>query len=184
MTHCLNGKNYLNINSLKGITIHQNQEIPIKIRKLKEKILDNFVVPIFTKKWNTLNENQYFIENIQKNINYYYETYKLDELTIYVELIKVIKMLIENNQTLQNYENNMTTDLNTNEIVSLIFKTTKIRLLPEYEIYDNIIGKPKKELNQTYKEDVISIIKKLLEQENMTYFKIKEYITKNYDVTF
>lgn len=184
MTHCLNGKNYLNSHNLKGITIHQNQEIPVKIRKLKEKILDNFVVPIFTKKWNTLNENQYFIENIQKNINYYYDTYKLDELTIYVELIKVIKMLIENNQTLQNYENNMTTDLNTNEIVSLIFKTTKIRLLPEYEIYDNIIGKPKKELNQTYKEDVINIIKKLLEQENMTYFKIKEYITKNYDVTF
>jgi len=97
-------------------------------------------------------------------------------------------MLIENYQIIENYEtqtNNVgNSKINKNDVVSLIFKTTKIRLLPEYEIYDSILGKPKKEFNQTYNNNIISAIKKLVEKDNANYVQIKEYIETNYDVTF
>ena len=177
-SHSLTGKNTINIHNLKGMSITEKNSVPSKIKKLKEKILEDYLLPLFTKNWNTLYENNYFIENIQKNIQYYYNTYKLDELTIYNELLKVIKILIDNYQTLENYENKTKQHFDPNQITSFIFKTTKIRLLPEYEIYDNIVGKPKKELKQKYNDDIICIIKKLLKQENMTYHTIKEHIEK------
>ncbi len=60
----------------------------------------------------------------------------------------------------------------------MIFKTTTIKLLPEYELYDSIIGKPKKELKQKYNENIIINIKNLLLKENITYKKIKEQLLK------
>jgi hypothetical protein len=145
-------------------------------------------MPLFTNKIHTLFENVYFIDNIQKNIHYFYETYKLDELIVYIELLKVIKMLIENYKIIENYEGQTNTinqsKINKNDVVSLIFKTTKIRLLPEYEIYDSILGKPKKEFNQKYDTNIVSAIKKLVEKDSANYRQIKEYIVKNYDVTF
>jgi hypothetical protein len=177
-THSLTGKNHLNINNLKGVYLNETNNIPVKIKKLKERILEDYLLPLFTKKWNTLNENVFFIETLQKNISYYYNIYKIDELNTYHELLKVIKILIDNYQTLENYESQTKTKFNPNQVTSFIFKTAKIQLLPEYEIYDSIIGKPKKELKEKYDIDMICLIKKLIEQENMTYNKIKEHIKK------
>jgi hypothetical protein len=176
-THSLTGKNEICLINLNGkLILNQKQNIPTKIKKLKDRILEDFLLPLFTKQWKKLNENIYFIESIQKSINNYYSIYQLDELVVYIELLKVIKILIETYQIHENYENTLTNNLIANEVVSMIFKTTKIQLLPEYEIYDSIIGKPSRDLNQKYNSHIISIINALLKQENMTYCKIKEYV--------
>jgi hypothetical protein len=188
MTHSLTGKNEINITNLKGKIHFEKQPISMKIKKIKDRVVEDYLMPLFTNQIHTLFENVYFIDKIQKNIHYFYETYKLDELIVYIELLKVIKMLIENYQIIENYETQPNSlkqsKINKNDIVSLIFKTTKIRLLPEYEIYDSILGKPKKELNQKYDDSIISTIKRLLEKDNANYTQIKEYIITNYDVTF
>jgi hypothetical protein len=54
-----------------------------------------------------------------------------------------------------------------------------IKLLPEYEIYNSILGKPKRELNQIYDQQIIEQIKEMLTQDNITFYKIKEYILKS-----
>ena len=188
MTHSLTGRNEMNFNNLKGKIHFEKQPISMKIKKIKDRVVEDYLMPLFTNQTHTLFENVYFIDNIQKKIHYFYEIYKLDDLIVYIELLKVIKMLIENYQIIDNYEtqtNNVgNSKINKNDVVSLIFKTTKIRLLPEYEIYDSILGKPKKEFNQTYNNNIISAIKKLVEKENASYKTIKEYIETNYDVTF
>ena len=58
----------------------------------------------------------------------------------------------------------------------MIYKTTKIRLLPEYEVYDSIFGKPKREKGESYKLDLISKIKGLLAKDDITYAAIKDII--------
>jgi hypothetical protein len=65
---------------------------------------------------------------------------------------------------------------NENEIMTMVFNTSMIKLLPEYEIYNSILGKPLKELSQTYDESIIETIKDLLEKEDITYYVIKETI--------
>jgi hypothetical protein len=67
-----------------------------------------------------------------------------------------------------------------NEVVSMIYKTSMIRLLPEYEIYNSILGRPKREKNESYNEKVISDIKKCIQSENTSFQKIKDYIEDKY----
>ena len=174
MTHSLTGKENANKMNLKGFTFVHCTPISIKIKHIKERIIEEYLVPLFANQWTTLFENSFFIENMQKKVNNYYQKHKVEELATYHELLRVIKKLVENYQTLETYEKQtFSSRLNANEVSSLIFKTTKVRLLPEYEIYDSILGKPKKELQEKYDEDALAIIKSLLEKDDCTYDKIK-----------
>ena len=67
-----------------------------------------------------------------------------------------------------------------NQIVNMIYKTTRIRLLPEYEIYNSVIGQPDRKSNEPYNEDIITDIKQLLMQERITFSKIKDFLEKKY----
>ena len=68
----------------------------------------------------------------------------------------------------------------TNEIINMVYRTTLIKIMPEYEIYDNIIGKPKREENQVYKEDIIQDIQRYMLLENTTFQIIRDKITNKY----
>jgi hypothetical protein len=86
--------------------------------------------------------------------------------------------LIEKQKLLEDYDKNMNGNRDPNEIMTMVFKTSMIKLLPEYEIYDSIFGKPKRELNEKYDEEIINTIQELLKEDDITYTKIKDYITQ------
>ena len=153
----------------------------IKIKKLKERILNNYLIPLVSKQWNVLKENIYFIDEIQNKIKYHNDIYKQDEpeLVAYNEMLKVFKVLIEKQKILEDYDKTMNGKRDSNEIMTMVFKTAMIKLLPEYEIYNSIFGKPKRELNEKYDDDIISKIKDLLKEDDITYKKIKDYVTQH-----
>jgi len=165
----LTGKNSYNYNV-------NSTSTNLKIKKLKERILNNYLIPLVSKQWNVLKENIYFIDEIQHKIKYHSDIYKTDELIAYNEMLKVFKILIEKQKLLEDYDTNMNGKRDPNEIMTMVFKTSMIKLLPEYEIYDSIFGKPKRELNEKYDDDVIKKIKELLKEDDITYRKIKEYV--------
>jgi hypothetical protein len=178
MTHSLTGQNQIHLPNLKGTTINNQNQIPIKIKQIQERILAEFLIPILSNQWNIVSENMFLIERIQKSISFYHNTYKLDELLIYIELLKAIQILMDNTTNNSSNNNNVgnTNSNNTKDVVSLLFKTAKIRLRPEYEIYNSVFGKPNKELKQTYNINIIKRIQDQLNQENITFKKIKENI--------
>jgi len=51
-----------------------------------------------------------------------------------------------------------------------------IRLKPEYELYDLIVGKPDRRKNEKYDEDTIHCIQSLLKIENINFQRIKENV--------
>jgi len=125
-----------------------------------------------------LKENIFFIDDIQNKIKYHTDIHKTDELVVYNDMLKVFKVLIEKQKLLENYDETMNGKRDSNEIMTMVFKTSMIKLLPEYEIYDSIFGRPKRELNEKYDDDIINKIKELLKEDDITYRKIKDYITK------
>ena len=150
----------------------------MRIKKLKERILNNYLIPLVSKQWAVLKENIYFIDEIQNKIKYHTEIYKTDELVAYNDMLKVFKVLIEKQKLLEDYDKNMNGNRDPNEIMTMVFKTSMIKLLPEYEIYDSIFGKPKRELNEKYDEEIINTIQELLKEDDIKYTKIKDYITQ------
>ena len=131
-----------------------------KINKLKVHILTNYVIPLYSEQWNILNKNKLLIDETIKQINVYYKLYKLDELTIFLELLKMIKIFLNTNDLLIDLEDKTKAKYDKNNIINMVYKTTRVQILPEYEIYNSIIGKPNKK--EPYNQYIINDIKKLI----------------------
>lgn len=180
MASNLNGYTIFNPLNLSGKPICSKQSPSILIHSIKTKIVSQFLVPLFSNQWIILMQNALLIDKYSAQLNELYQKYKLDELKLYIELIRVIKILCQEHKLLLDAENNFNYSKDPSNIVSMVYKTTSIRLLPEYEIYNSIYGRPKKENKETYNSDIINEIKQLLKKPQITYMKIKDYLLDKY----
>ena len=71
-----------------------------KIKLLKDNIINTYLVPLFSKQWDILNENFYFLDHYSQQLTSFYKTYKLDELLVYIELLKILKILLDKHNLL------------------------------------------------------------------------------------
>jgi hypothetical protein len=175
MTINLTGINSNNKNSLTGSI--SNSKPSYKIDQLKKYILTNYLIPLYSDQWSIIHNNKLLIDETIKQLNFYYKLYKLDEFNLFLELLKIIKILIDKNEILDDLENKRKT-YDKNNIINMVYKTTKIRIMPEYEIYNSIIGKPNRE--KPYDIIIIEDIKNQMIKPNITYDKINKYITDKY----
>lgn len=178
MTHHLTGKNYRNEINLSGkVEIYNTGNYKINI--LKNNIISNFLIPLFSKQWDILNENLLFIDKFKEKLTFYFKTYKLDEIVVYIELLETIKILMDKHNILVETEGK-SGKKDPTEIISMIYKTTKIRLIPEYEIYNSIVGKPNN--GDKYNEDILCDIKKWITIEDISFKKIKKNVYEKYGI--
>ena len=180
MTHSLTGFNKINKIKLSGKNEGVYNKTSYKIKLLKDNIINTYLVPLCSKQWDILNENLYFIEHYSQQLISFYKTYKLDELLVYIELLKILKLLLDKHNLLIDVESQHNMKRDPNEVVSMIYNTSMIRLLPEYEIYNSILGRPNREKKESYNELAIIDIKKCIQLENTTFQKIKDYIEHKY----
>jgi hypothetical protein len=180
MTLNLTGINKLNEINLTGkMDLSINPAILI-INKLKKHIVEDYIVPLFSKQWGILNQNTFLISDFIEKLKYYNRIYKLDDLHLYIELLKIIQLFMDKHNLLIDTESQISGKRDPNDVITMVYKTTALKLLPEYEIYNSIIGKPNRNKNQLYNEDIINDIKYAMSLENISYNKIKEFIEKKY----
>jgi hypothetical protein len=176
----LTGKNNNYTNNLLGYdnTKNNNKSVSSELKKLKTQLLNNYLIPIFSKQWDVLSQNLFFIEKIKKKIEFYYKIYKMEDFVLYLDLIDLLEMIVEKHKLLEDMEAKIT-GTSKKDIISLVFKTTAIKLLPEYELYDHILGKPEKDKKEKYDENIINLIQCLLETKDINYNKIKLAVESN-----
>ena len=173
----LSGKNLINENNLKGKSNYNIQNVPFEIKKLKIDIMNKYIIPLFSKQWKTLYENLFFIYKYKIKLDKFYNLYKLEELKVYKDMLRLFEIMVEEHKILDDTEKRLyNTTTSKEQFVSMIYKTTQIKLLPEYEVYDSIFGKPKREKGQSYNFELIKKIKDLLSKDNITYSVIKDTI--------
>ena len=68
------------------------------------------------------------------------------------------------------------------DLSTMIYKTALVKLKPEYEIYDIIFGRPLRSKNEEYKQSIIGEIQKLLTSHDITFEKIRIYLTNKYNL--
>lgn len=181
MTQTLVGKNNGFCNNLLGRNETQ-KGIPNEIKSLKIKIINNIILPLISKQWEELYENMFFLDNIKQKLDKYYQLYKLEDLLLYKDIIRAFETIFNEHTQLVDLEKKIHSNIG-EEFTSIFYKTTMIRLKPEYEIYDAIFGKPKRDKNQSYNEDIIAFIRRSLNQEKTTFKKIKESVLINFSNT-
>tara|TARA_Y100000992_G_C21271189_1_gene496941 strand:- start:2465 stop:2989 length:525 start_codon:yes stop_codon:yes gene_type:complete len=168
MNNSLTGKIETNLHSLKGKYIIKNKT-PLIIVRLKTQILDNLMLPLIRNNWNHINNNFFLINQLKDKLDSYYLRYKLDDLLLYKDILEMVQIVINEHNQLFDLEKEKYSSNNTN---SLIYKTKIIRLKAEYEIYNLVYGKPKK--NEIYNNKKLEVIRKLLKLENITFDIIKK----------
>lgn len=136
--------------------------------------MNNILLPLISKQWRTLHENRFCLENVKKKIHFYYNTYHLDELLIYKEIIHAFEFMLSEHEQLEDLEKKIYNT--TNDLSTMIYKTSIIRLKPEYELYDLILGKPDRNKNEKYDELVVQQIERLVQMENMNFQRINDTI--------
>ena len=183
MTQSLMGKNILNCNNLFGKNDCGQKGIPFEVRSLKIQIINNIILPLISKQWIQLYENMFFLENMKLKLDRYYQLYKMEDLLLYKDIIRAFENVLNEHTQLTDLEKTIHATKG-EEFTSIVYKTTMIRLKPEYELYDAIFGKPKRDKNQVYNDDTIQLIQHLLNQNNVTFKKIKEQVLSKVDTPY
>ena len=186
MNLSISGKNNYNENNLLGKSkyVCKPPKSLNEIKKIKIRILNNYLIPLYKKQWKKLQENLFFLPKIKEKINVYKDFSNFEDLQLYIDLIQLLEIIIEKEKLIEKQEQNMkmrftsTIENNSPEGMAMMVQLTTIRLLPEYELYHSLFGKPKKETKETYDTQKINTIKKLLEIENMDYQQMKEHFFK------
>jgi hypothetical protein len=175
----ITGKQNNSLLTLKGNLLNEsNINLPIEVKNLQIAIMNIIIIPYMTQQWLKLNENMLLVENLKNRIDFYLKVYKNnDYLLLYKELLSAFEIIITQNIEINNLEKKILYD-DKNNISSLVFKTTLIKLKPEYEIYNLVVGKP--ESSNKYNKIIIDDIVKLLQLDNITFDTIKNHIVNKY----
>ena len=142
-----------------------------KLKEIKIYLLNKILLPAIQNNWDKLKENLLCLNNIENKLNYYSEKYPLGELDYYKNLIHLTELLMLKDKEIKLLEKN---NNDTDSISTIFYKTCYVKLKPEYEIYNLILGKPKR--GQGYNTDIINNINILLKKDNISFQEIKSNI--------
>lgn len=167
------------INQLSGRIHSLSVSVPSEIKKLKIRILNLFWLPLMSKKWDLIKPNLFLLDGFKKKIQSYYNSYKLEDLLLYKDVISLLEFFIEQHIQLEDMEKRLYKNPK-NQVISMVYRTSMIKLKPEYELYNHILGKPLYEKQEIYREDIIEEIQRCILNENITYDKIHDHIIKRF----
>lgn len=174
----LSGNPKTNSISLAGHSSQTNNSsdnyMPMEITMLKISIMNTIIIPFNSKNWKSLEENLIFIDIIKEKIMHYTSQYPQINLQIYNDLVDACESTIYLHMEVINLEEKLY-GLNGTS-ANMLIKTAMLRLKPELELYNLIIGRPNFKSGETYNETTINKIISLLKVENITFEQIKNAI--------
>jgi len=174
-TISLTGKHNYNPLNLTGIN-NKSHSSPHYVIKIKRIIFDRYISPILGKNWKILKENLFQINIILNKVDIYYENTKDETLLVYKYMLEVIKNTINTTEELNTLEDRLFD--NGKDVAKFTFKVPRIRLRPEMELYNLIIGKPDKNL---YDKHILAYISELLKTEYIPFNVIEEKVKRKYN---
>jgi hypothetical protein len=179
-TVSLSGKTQYMLNNLSGRSFSQ-KELPYEVNKSKIYIMNHIIFPLVSRQWKKLQENLYCLDNIKKKIDTFYHYYKNDDLFIYREIINALEVILSEHMQLEELEKSVYGS--SKDLSTMIYKTALVKLKPEYEIYDIIFGRPLRSKNEEYKQYIIDEIQHLLTSSDITFDKIRIFLTNKYSIS-
>jgi len=168
----LTGKKLISFSNLSGKNYFGTDTIPNEINEFKIAIMNNFMIPLITKRWGTVYDNLFRIDIYRNKINNYMQSYPNADLEIYKNILQLIFAIHSEHLELEDLEKKL---YRADDTGTFAYKTTRIRLKAEYELYNLILGKP--EQGEQYDSLIIQKILNLLTDETISVDEIKKGIS-------
>jgi hypothetical protein len=168
----LTGKNVISINNLAGKNYGGGgDDVPNEIKEFKKSIMDNFMIPLITKRWGTIYDNLFRIEIYRSKLNNFLQSHPNSGLEFYKQILQLIYAIYSEHIELEDLEKKI---FKIDDTGTFAYKTTRIRLKAEYELYNIILGKPIQ--GEQYDTFIIQKIIDLLKDETLSVDEIKKTI--------
>lgn len=155
--------------SLKGLQLNQG-ETPQEIKSLKTNIMNVALIPILSQNFNFVRDNRFQLTAQKNKIKKLQKKYPQEDLLFFENIIRVAESTIDNYEELLNLENTFYGAKK--EVGTMIHRTKMIKLKPEYELYNMILGKPE----NGYDKDLLLFICDLMKVSQINYDKIKDKV--------
>ena len=167
----LTGTDSRNMLSLTGHHQTVSSQTPHHVRRFKTIVFDKFIGPLMRNDWAALEQNYVVIDSLRERVDKYYSETRNDDLKMYSELLKLVMDMFVKNRYFEGLSKAGQEGSNIARVVAML---PALRLRPEHELYNLIIGEPDED--EYYDDIKIAYIGQLLKDENMTVDKIKEKI--------
>jgi len=158
-----------NMLSLTGHHQTASSQTPHHVRRFKTVVFDKFIGPLMRNDWSALEQNYVVIDSLRERVEKYYAETRNEDLKMYSELLKLVIDMFVKNRYFDGLSNAGQDGSNIARVVAML---PAIRLRPEYEVYNLILGEPDED--EYYDDMKIDYIGQLLKDEDMTVDKIRE----------
>ena len=176
-TFSISGKHVVNPANLSGKPLLMKCLVtPHDIRRIKAQVFNKLLLPLMSQQWTVFEQNILLVDSIRQKLNSLYDSFKMDDLLVYIEMLQVFDKFAEKLAQINEIERKME-GKGKNEVtakgqvMSMVYITSMIRLKPEYELYDNILGKP--ERPKTYSEPILEAIRRMMQSPYADFHSIE-----------
>lgn len=150
----------------------------IAIAEVKTRVIDSIIIPYMSQNWRCLEENMFLIELFRDEIDEIVARAPSSDMMIYKDLISVIEVSFMQQLEITYLEKRLYSG--EEAAATLVVKLDAIRMKPEMELYDLILGKPDLKKGCTYETDILNEIARLMKDRRANYANIRKYILHKY----
>jgi hypothetical protein len=178
----LSGSKNVNLHVLinSGNTQGCRIRLPLEVIKIKSTIMKLIIIPFMSKNWKVLEENLVFFDSIKKKLASIIARNKCSNLEIYQDIIIAFETAVFLHMEVANLEEKLYSSCD--NLSTLVFRTTMIRLKPELELYNLVFGRPNFKAGEKYDVNIVNDIETLLKMNNVTFEQIKTFILNKYKI--
>jgi hypothetical protein len=159
---------------LRGTTTFIHSNVAPGIPEFKMRMIDAIIIPFMSQNWKTLEENLFMMEVFKEQIDEMLMRDPFAEITIYKDLISVIEIAFLQQNEIMHLEKRLYEGRE--DVSTLVIKLDAMRLKPELELYDLILGKPDYKRGMTHDATIVSEINALMKTRRATFSNISKYI--------
>jgi hypothetical protein len=174
----MNGKrrqNYLSNLGGKKLDVYVT---PRPIVDMEQTIIENIVLPLVNSQWNTVQENLFLVDILKLRVDNYIKYYNMPSLLLYKQILIIYSKFLSEHIQLSKLERTLY-PANKDNLSIFFYKTSMIKLKPEYSLYNLIIGPPNLANNETHDPLIIHNIIQLLSKPNINFQTIKTMLLEN-----
>ena len=151
---------------------------PIVLDTIKS-IVNNIIIPLAASQWKIVNQNLFLIAIMIPQLKGFIVKFNLPSLQMYVDILTVYNNVLNEHKQLLDLEAK-TYGSNTETGLNIVYKLQMIKLKPEYDLYNLIVGAPNYSNNEEYNPEIIQDIQSIMAYANVTYDMVKMIITRKW----
>jgi hypothetical protein len=155
-----------------------NAIIDLATTEIKTRVIDAIIIPYMSQNWKCLEENMFLLEMFNNEIDQIIARSPNTDMMIYKDLIGVIEVSFMQQIEITYLEKRLYAG--EDAAATLVVKLDAVRMKPEMELYDLILGKPDQKKGCSYEDAILTEIERLMKHKRATFANIRQYILYKY----